>query len=417
MDKILIVDDEPDIRGLIKDILEDEGYMAYTASSGTDAEKLLLTSQPDLMLLDIWMPGMDGITLLRRVSEKSNPAYPIIVMSGHGTVETAVEATRLGAFDYVEKPLSTSKLLDSVRRALDSRQVQSSDILLHEQNVDEEFFTGKSDAIQALRQLVATADNNNPILLYGEHGVGKELLARSICRGKPQLLPLHCLYTGEAAAGNVLRLLQQQLAREDLGTLYINDVADIGADGQKLLAEYIKQGEQRHHDSGARLIMATADNLEALPRQLQQHNTVRVPPLTERVKDIPELLEYYANLHSSKYDLPYRHFSVASQNMLRTYDWPGNLRELRELSHALLTSGKSGDIEPEEIEQQLQSPDQLQHGFSAPLRVAKQQFERRYILHHLRQANYNISKVAARIGIERTYLYRKMRDLNIKVRE
>ena len=417
MNKILIVDDEPDIRNLIKDILEDEGYEAYTAASGAEAEKLLTSGTPDLMLLDIWMPGMDGVTLLRRVSQHRETLYPIIVMSGHGTVETAVEATRLGAFDYVEKPLSTEKLLHAVRAALEARTVKIGKMF-----AIEEFLIGKSEAISLLRKaMYEMSKNDNHVLLHGEHGVGKELFARNLYNKCNQSSIFSCVYSSDVATGNASHALEERLNQDHKATLLIYDVAKLGAAAQKLLVKYIKGTAKPGNDTeGARLMVATSGKPESLnPELLQclQHGVIGIPALRDRIEDIPDLLEYYANLHSSKNNVPYRHFSVASQNLLRHYDWPGNLHELRELCYALLSSGSSSNIEPEEIQSKLQQhshADETQDELSVPLRQARQQFERRYILHHLRHENYNVSRVAARIGVERTYLYRKMRDLGIR---
>lgn len=419
MNKILIVDDEPDIRNLIRDILEDEGYEAYTAASGAEAEKLLASGAPDLMLLDIWMPGMDGVTLLRRVSQQHGTLYPIIVMSGHGTVETAVEATRLGAFDYVEKPLSTEKLLHAVRAALEARSGKIGKIF-----AIEEYLVGKSEAIRSLRNAMnEMSSNDKHVLLHGERGVGKELFARNLHHKCSQSSMFSCVYSSDVASGNMSHALEERLSQDHKASLFIYDVAELGAAAQKLLVKYIKGAASPGNGAGhARLMVATNGKPGSLNQELLQclqHSVVEIPALRDRIEDIPDLLEYYANLHSSKNNVPYRHFSVASQNLLRHYGWPGNLHELRELCYAMLSSGSSSSIEPDEIQSKLQ-----QHGdaagakdeFSVPLRQARQQFERRYIAHHLRQENYNVSRVAAKIGVERTYLYRKMRDLGMEAK-
>ena len=425
MDKVLIVDDEPDIRNLIKDILEDEGYAAYTAASCAEAEQLLSTTPPDLMLLDIWMPDMDGITLLRRIAGDKITPYPIIVMSGHGTVETAVEATRLGAFDYVEKPLSTDKLLHSVRTALESRAPHNN--MLRNKPI-EELCIGKSAAVELLRQHMATlSGNNNHILLHGERGAGKELFAQNLhnnCHRKP--LQFIAIQSDKLYTKDMQRSFEQNL-NKDNAILFISNIEEFDTVTQKLLIRHIKKGAAAAHNqvSTARLVLATANAPSQIHPELYdclRQQVIEIPSLHNRPEDIPVLLEYYATFHSTQNNVPYRHFSVASQNLLRHYSWPGNLRELRELSFTLLSSGQGGNIEPDEINQKL--PAQIDtitkdrdDEYLQPLREARQQFERKYIMHHLRLTHYSISQVASRIGVDRTYLYKKMRDLGIKVRE
>ena len=435
---VLIVDDEPDIRSLIKEILDDEGYVTTTAASAGEAEKLINARAPNLLLLDIWMPGMDGVSLLRKLTQKDQPAYPIVMMSGHGTIETAVEATRLGADNFIEKPLSTAKLLLAVRNALRSRDTQPSNLISSEADQ----MAGHSELMREARAgLEQAADQDIPLLVIGEAGTDKEAHARYVHavsrRAQAPFVALSVSKAADLSAEHLVGksdkpgLLQKALG----GTLFIQDIAMLDGEIQTLLHRILRDKRYTPLDDATgqplatRLIAATRYDLESMVAAHRFHHElflmlkalrVRLPPLRERPEDIPELIEAHTNLLCSRENFPYRHCTVAAQNLLRGYGWPGNLRELQGLVQRLLLSGDGDEIELDEAHEYLSTGFRSALGadlMGMPLREAREQFEKMYLTYYLQKMNHNISKVAAAVGIERTHLYRKIRRLGIRVRD
>lgn len=428
---ILVVDDEPDIRALIKEILEDEGYRTEVVSGAGDAREYIIKARPALVLLDIWMPGVDGITLLQEWanSEVGLPC-PIVVMSGHGTVETAVEATRLGAYDYIEKPLSTAKLLLTVHHALETASLQHENVRLKHHKV-EIFPAGRSRQMRELRdQLQRVACHDTPVLLTGEPGTYKELVAHHLHtlskrRDQPFVTAMSTSAEGPLSATTLNALA----ARADGGTLFLKDLADLDTGTQAVLYSLLDPAGKTDHPRDCRLVAATRASLQERVRQGRFRDDlyfrlnvvpIRVPPLRERPEDVPELLELYVNLAVEQDGLAYRHFSVAAQNLLRGYRWPGNLRELRNLVQRLLTLGGGERIETAEIERCLEQGTDSSYVqeslYNLPLREARERFERAYLEHQLDRLGNNVSRIAAVIGVERTHLYRKMKSLGIKAK-
>jgi len=439
---ILVVDDEPDICASVKDILEDEGYAVAVAENGETARHLVRQKVPDMVLLDIWMPDIDGISLLKEFSSDMAMTAPVIMMSGHGNVETAVEATRLGAKDFIEKPLSLAKLLHTVEHALTMKK----DIVPSNPQHAPMLAVppvGKTMQVQLLReQLEKLAQHVDTVLLRGEPGSGKTFCGKYIhARSTQQRGPFidvntrqfhdgqgDVLLFGKEAGGEVsFGLLEQAQG----GTLFLDDVAELDEDMQKSLVAVLSTGnwvrmngsESLHLN--ARIITATRYDLEQEIRagrfredlyHLLNVVPVHVPALREHVEDVTELLVYYVNLLVDKEALPYRNFTVAAQNRLRHYEWPGNIRELEGLVRRLLVLGLETDIELDEVEAALDAGaisfggiDSL--NFDLPLRQAREQFEKAYLEHHLRQAGGSVGKVAKLVGMERTNLYRKLRAL------
>ena len=430
---VLIVDDEPDIRLLIKEILEDEGYPAAVAGGAEDARAQLARVRPALVLLDIWMPGVDGITLLREWAESADGLpCSVVVMSGHGTVETAVEATRLGAYDYIEKPLSTDKLLLTVRHALETASLQHENVRLKHRWV-EDFPAGRSRQMRELRdQLQQVACHDTPVLLVGEPGTCKELAAHHLHtlsrrRDQPFVTAMSTGVDGPLST----RALDTLAARASGGTLFLKDPAKLDDEAQAALHELLEPADD---DTGTRqprdcrLVAATCVALQERVRQGRfrddlyfQLNVVpiRVAPLRERPEDIPDLLEFYVNLAVEQDSLAYRHFSVSAQNLLRGYRWPGNLRELRNLVQRLLILGGAQQIEAPEVERCLEQgvePCAQDSLYDLPLREARERFEKAYLEHQLDRLGNNVSRIATVIGVERTHLYRKMKSLGIKAK-
>lgn len=443
---ILVVDDEPDIRTLVQEILEDEGYEVHIAEDADGARDARRARRPDLILLDIWMPDTDGITLLKEWSEGDTLDTPVIMMSGHGTVETAVEATRLGAYDFIEKPLSIAKLLLTVRRALEAVTLRAENVGLRRQAQPVTEPMGRGSAMQMLReQIRRVAQHDTPVLISGASGSGKEVCARYLHaqsdRGEGPFVRVAVagimssdstveLFGGEE--GNAVHF--GSLERANGGTVFLQDIADMDVQLQARLLgaiqhrSFVRVGGVAPVQFDARIIAATTHDLSrrveegSFREDLYYHLSVvplEVPALREHREDIPELLDYYVNLFVGQESLPYRRFTVACQNYLRNYPWPGNVRELKNLVQRMLILGTGPEIELEEVETALgESPrttpdDAAGASFELPLKEARERFERSYLEHQLRLTGGNMSRLAERVGMERTHLYRKLRALGI----
>jgi two-component system, NtrC family, nitrogen regulation response regulator NtrX len=445
---ILVVDDEADIRGLLKEILSEEGYEVDVAANAVQARASRARQSPDLVLLDIWMPDVDGITLLREWSASSADTCPVVMMSGHGTVETAVEATRLGAFDFVEKPLSLAKLLRTVERALDAgkRRRQSGKLFAPTLMVP----VGKSKQMQQLRnELQQIAANPTPVLFIGEPGTGREAFARYLHERSPRashpFITLIAsslrevdaesrLFGREADGQRQIGLLEE--AGE--GSIFLHEVEDLPVAAQRLLVgvlesgSYTRVGGNEQLPLHARVLSAAQPGVEnragteaGLRRDLLAHLNmliVRIPPLRDYAEDVPELLRHYVDSVVDSEGLQFRRFSVAAQNRLRNYPWPDNVRELKHLVHRLLIQGGSEEIRLEDIERELAvqapagEPLVKQDLLALPLREAREQFERAYLQQQLLLCNGKVGQLAKRVGMERTHLYRKLRSLGVDFR-
>ena len=444
--RILVVDDEPDIRELIQEILADEGYEVNLAEDAASARERRRQNAPDLILLDIWMPDTDGISLLREWHEAGALDCPVVMISGHGSIETAVEATRLGAWDFIEKPIALAKLLVTVQNALEAQRLQSENRNLQAQRPEASpGVIGRSVKARELqRQIERLANYDAHALLVGEPGTGKESLAglihaRSARAGEPLVhlnvlsmdQPRRALLGGEQQPG-----LLMQAAR---GTLYIDNLATLDPEAQRLLLSAM-ESDQIPTASGpqpfsARVLAACEQPPEALIRSgalveglyLRLNGAMlEIPPLRERLEDVPDLVRYYEEYFPDHDKLPYRRFSTGAQNRLRNHSWPGNVRELRNLVQRLLLLGGEGEVSREEVENALRhSGDRdtarLQGAspaiFDQPLREAREQFEREYLAFHLQQAGGSVGQLAEIVGMERTHLYRKLRGLGIDPRE
>ena len=444
---VLVVDDEADIRGLIDEILSEEGYEVTVAGDAGEARAARGDSKFDLVLLDIWMPDTDGISLLREWSEPGDLDCPVVMMSGHGTVDTAVEATRLGAFDFVEKPLSLAKLLHTVERAIGASKKPAGPV----RSILPSLLSpiGRSPLIKGLREKVQHfAKNDSPVIFTGEPGTGRSAFARYIhsmsARADAPLVTLlsasltdsnaeeHLL--GSEDGGNVH---SGYFERAKNGTLIIEDLTDLCDQAQKLIMSVLEQGDfvrSGGHDSmklQARVIATVDSDIDiaiesgVLRRELVSclnTLTVRVPPLREYAEDVPELLNYYVDKLVDAENLPFRRFSVAAQNRLRNYPWPENVRELKNLVRRLLMSNAEEEISLEEVEAEISSaadakePLVKQDLLSLPLREAREQFERAYLQQQLALCDGKVGKLAHRVGMERTHLYRKLRSLGVDFR-
>jgi len=441
---VLVVDDEADIRALIQEILSDEGYGVTVAADAEQARAARADKNFNLILLDIWMPDTDGITLLREWSDSGDLACPVVIMSGHGTVDTAVEATRLGAFDFVEKPLSLAKLLRTVEAALESadKQSTSSRTLLPSLLAP----VGRSKQMQALREKIQQyAQHDAPMLLTGEPGTGRGAFARYLHalsnRTEGPLISVTGASLTESNAEEQLlgsevdgEIHAGAFERAAGGTLVIDELTDLNETAQKILQAVIEDRSYRRAGGSenlrldARIVATSGVDYDAridggdLRRDLVAHISVlalRVPPLREYSEDVPELLSHYVDKLVDSEGLTFRRFSVAAQNRLRNYPWPDNVRELKNLVRRLLLLEDDGDITLEEVEADISAgapvdePLVKQDLLSLPLREAREQFERAYLQQQLVLCDGKVGQLAKRVGMERTHLYRKLRSLGV----
>lgn len=446
--RVLVVDDEADIRALISEILSDEGYQVTVAANAAEARSARDEGEFELVLLDIWMPDTDGITLLREWSEQGNATCPVVIMSGHGTVDTAVEATRLGALDFVEKPLSIAKLLRTVERALETHKRRAGSAA--RQMLPSLLApVGKSRLMQNLRETVQQyAGHESPVLLIGEPGTGRGAFARYLhALGNRAELPVETVPSATLTDSNAeeqlfgresgAEVVPGLFERAANGTLIIDEVCDLNETAQKLILglldqrRFTRKGGHEPVEFHARVLATIREDYEAaiaagnLRRELLSClNTlsVRVPPLREYAEDVPELLTYYVDKLVDAEGLPFRRFTVAAQNRLRNYPWPDNVRELKNLVRRLLITGSGEEITLEEIEREISAgarddePLVKQDLLSLPLREAREQFERAYLQQQLVLCDGKVGKLAKRVGMERTHLYRKLRSLGVDFR-
>jgi DNA-binding NtrC family response regulator len=446
---ILVVDDEADIRNLIQEILSEEGYDVATAASAAQAREAVGNRSPELVLLDIWMPDTDGISLLREWQQGNRVTCPVVILSGHGTVETAVEATRLGAADFVEKPLSLNKLLRTVEKALQG--TRPGPRTATGRGLMPPIFAalGRSRRIRELRQRAEQlAPHDSPALITGESGTGRGSLARFIHDASPRRDQAFITVPGASlVAANAASLILGAdtshgaepgcVERAAGGTLFISNVEDASPEAQALLAavmetrSFARLGQAAPVAATARFmasvrpaVMAEPAASGVRPGLIDRLGVLRieVPPVREYAEDISELLRYSVEDLAERERLPFRRFSFAAQNRLRNYPWPGNLRELSGLVQRLLASDGAEEVSLAEVEKELtpargaQEPLVKQDLLALPLREAREQFERAYLTEQLALCGGKVGQLAKRVGMERTHLYRKLRSLGVEFR-
>ncbi|OQW42543.1 MAG: transcriptional regulator [Proteobacteria bacterium SG_bin4] len=412
---ILIVDDEIGIRELLSEILRDEGYRVALAENAEQARVWRNQTRPDLVLLDIWMPDTDGITLLKEWASNGLLTMPVIMMSGHGTIDTAVEATRIGAFGYLEKPIPLQKLLSTVSKALRGGQSKHQSALSLAS-------LGKGQLIADLRKrLEQVASLKTPVLLMGEPGVGAEICARFLHRpNTPWVEPENLTSLAESP----LDLLE--LARG--GLLFLKDVGEISKLAQKGLLLLLSKLEKYN----VRLICATSQPLAELTAQGAYHPklyealsslSIGIPALRAHREDIPELASQILSRFVESGEAPSAlQFSTAALNCLRNYDWPGNLTQLTGVVHSLALTCSGDEISAEAVQQAMVFPESSstlvapEIPLDLSLREARDLFEKTYFERLIDQENGNMTRVAERAGLERTHLYRKIKLLGIKLR-
>ena len=406
---ILIVDDEIGIRELLSEILRDEGYRVAVAENAGEARSWRKQARPDLVLLDIWMPDTDGITLLKEWASSGLLTMPVVMMSGHGTIDTAVEATRMGAAGYLEKPVPLQKLLSTVGRALRGGQIRTR-IPLPLASL------GKSPLIVDLKKrLEQVAHLRTPVLLTSEPGCGVDLCARFLHRpNTPWVEP----DTASALSNAPFDLLEQAKG----GMLFLKEIGDLNKLAQKGLL--LLMGKLDKYS--IRLICVTSTPLPELAAQglfdpklyeMLSSLCINVPSLREHREDIPELAAQILSRYVESGEVPLRQFSTAALNSMRNHDWPGNLAQLTGTVHSLALTCPGEEISADDVNRILASSSSVQAvsgiPHNMPLREARDLFEKAYFEFHLAREGGSMTRVAEKTGLERTHLYRKLRQLGV----
>ena len=445
---ILIVDDEKRICSSLTGIFEDEGYKVGAVHDGQAALTEIEAHLPDLMILDLWMPGMDGLQVLEIVKRRY-PDLPVIVISGHGNIETAVKAAKLGAYDFLEKPLSLEKTLIMVERALDQRRLLRENLDLRKRVERKYEMIGKSEVMQDIRERIATAaPTNGRVLIYGENGTGKELIARALhrhslradkpfvevnCAAIPQELIESELFGHEKGSftGAIAKKPGKfELAHE--GTLFLDEIGDMSLATQAKVLRVLQEqkfervGGSEILEADFRIFAASNKNLdeeiekERFREDLYYRLNVipfYVPPLRERKEDIPPLVNHFLQQFSLENGRRIKTIAQDATELLMQYHWPGNIRELKNVIERLVIMVVADTIRAEHIPNSILGGGRkrpVNNGFSfddswKPLKNARSAFEKQYILQCLKAHNGNITKTAQTLGIERTYLHKKIR--------
>ncbi len=409
MAQILVVDDEVGIRELLSEILADEGHQVSLAESAGDARRYRERQRPDLVLLDIWMPDTDGITLLKEWAASGQLTMPVVMMSGHGTIETAVEATRIGALDFLEKPIALQRLLATVKRALRNPEVAAAPELGL-------VALGRAPALaEAKKRLSQLAQTSSPLLLRGERGMRPELFARLL------VAPGAAFLAGAELLGEPPSEL---LARASGGVLFIPDLTRLGRAEQRQL-DFLLGRTDKHK---ARVVSFSPVDLRALSEKLEfdadlaarlAELTLKLPTLREMAEDVPDLASLMLAQLVEARACPPRRFAIAALNALRHHGWPGNLAELESVVKDLALGALDEEVRLEDVERVLaarSSPAAAPEvTLDRPYREAREAFERVYFEHLLAREHGSMSRVAERSGLERTHLYRKLKALGLPV--
>jgi two-component system nitrogen regulation response regulator NtrX len=444
---ILIVDDEKGVQISVQGILEDAGFDSQCVSSGEEALELLLKEEFPVVLLDIWLPGIDGLQALAKIRQIA-PETIVIMISGHGSIETAVRATKLGAYDFIEKPLSLEKTLLVVKNALHQYQLEAENRLLREQIEQKYVMIGDSVPMQALRQQIAfAAPSNGRVLIYGENGTGKELVAHLLhlhsqrCDGS--FVEMNCAAIPEELVESELfghvrgsftgasENKEGKFAQADCGTLFLDEVGDMSSKTQAKVLRVLE--EQRFTPVGGdvplkvdvRVIASTNKNLE---KEIELGNfredlyyrlnvlPFQIPPLRERKEDIALLTTYFLNDFAQKYGRKPPALTRKAMEILESYSWPGNVRELRNIMERIVIMTHQSRIDiydlPEPIVNRTLSV-QPEQATESSLQVARERFEKDFILQKLMEHKGNVSRAAQALRIERSNLYRKIKQLGI----
>ena len=446
--KLLVVDDEENLRTSLQAILRDEGYQADVVCSGEACLEKLKKKKYDAIFLDIWLPGKDGIEILKEIRSR-RPRQYVIIISGHGTIETAVQATKLGAFDFIEKPLSLEKVMLVLRHAFKQKNLEDENRTLKNFIRRETMMIGSSVPMKALRQQIEyAAPTEGRILIYGENGTGKELVATLLHLNSPRknqpFVEVNCAaipddlieselfgsvkgaYTGATES----RKGKFELA--DRGTLFLDEVGDMSLKTQAKVLRVLE--EQRFHPVGSnqaievdvRVIAATNKNLE---QEIEKENfrldlffrlnviPFEVPPLRERKEDIPELVDHFMQGFCRRYGKPKKRVPSQAMEKLESHHWPGNVRELKNTVERLAIMVPGKVVTLSDLPSSMMKPSRgAKQGKSLNWQEAREKFERQFLVDQLVENRGNISRTAAAIGMERTHLHRKLKTYDIKVK-
>ncbi|MFQ5900606.1 MAG: sigma-54-dependent transcriptional regulator [Thermodesulfobacteriota bacterium] len=449
--KILIVDDEKSIRESLAGILKDEGFEVSLARDGEDAVRMVKEVTPDVVMLDIWMPGIDGIEVLKHIKDRY-PIIAVIMISGHGTIDTAVKATKLGAYDFIEKPLYLEKVILTVQHALEERKLKEENRLLRRDIEKRYELIGESDPIHNLRgQIKRIAPTNSWVLITGENGTGKELVARNIhllskrkenpfvevnCAAIPEDLIESELFgheKGSFTGATGMRKGKFDLAHK--GTIFLDEIGDMSLKTQakvlRVLQEqnFVRVGGTENICVDVRVIAATNKDLK---QEMENGNfredlyyrlnviPFHVPALRERKEDIPLFVKYFLKELVRNMGRYSKDITPDALTLLKAYQWPGNVRELKNLVESLII------MSPEDLITDRDLPDYIMENSkrdydmdilsSNSLREARQEFEKEFILRKLEENKGSMSKTADCLGIERTSLYRKIKSYGIDIR-
>jgi two-component system, NtrC family, nitrogen regulation response regulator NtrX len=440
---VFIVDDEEGIRESLSGIFEDEGYTVLTAGTAEEAFEMLKEQTPDLMFLDVWLPGIDGIQALTKIRER-NPELPIVMISGHGNIELAVNATRIGAYDFLEKPLSLERVLLVANRALERRTLERENKALKQDLTEKWRLIGNSSKMKQLsEQIDMAAKSNGRVLILGESGAGKELVAHILhenstrasksfiemnCAAIPQELIESELFGHEK--GSFTGAFERKKGKFELadeGTLFLDEVGDMSLSTQaKVLRvietqEFQRVGGSKNIKVDVRIISATNKDLAEEVKNgtfredlFYRLNVIPMPlpPLRERKEDIPELVDYFLGYFAAEYGQKPKKITPDGLKMLEVYDWPGNIRELRNVIERLVIMTPSYTVTPRNII--LGETARSDYFTFNTLKEARESFEKDFIIRKLEENNWNISKTAEILDIERSNLHRKIKAYDIK---
>ena len=445
--RLLVVDDETNVRASLEGILKDEGYSVETVATGEEGLRAVQRKVFDVVFLDIWLPGRDGLAILEEIKTKGNSPY-VIMISGHGSIETAVQATKLGAFDFVEKPLSLEKILLVLEHALKEKRLEEENRSLRDIIHRENAMIGGSVPMQALRQQIQyAAPTEGRVLIYGENGTGKELVARLLhlqsarkenpfvevnCAAIPEdLIESELFGSTKGAYTGATESRKGKFELADQGTLFLDEVGDMSLKTQAKVLRVLE--EQRFHPVGSneevwvdvRVIAATNKNLELKIEEgvfredlFFRLNVIpfEVPPLRERKEDISDLIDHFAEHYCRKYGKPSKLMSPEAMEKLKVYRWPGNVRELKNTIQRLVIMTQKSEITALDLPVSILKSTSISPGEEGrgSWQKAREDFEKEFIMRSLAENGGNITRTASAIGMERTYLHRKLKAYNIK---
>ena len=444
---ILIVDDEPSILQSLGGLLSDEGFEIATALNGYEALKIIDRESPDLVLLDIWMPGIDGIETLKEI-KKGNPYIQVIIITGHGNIETAVKATKLGAFDLIEKPLSIDKVIVSINNALDFRRLEEENRYLRKKTIEKNSISGKSAPTEFLRKQIETAAPTETwILITGENGTGKELVARTIHQLSPRanqpLIAVNCAAIPEELIESELfghekgafsGATTKKIGRFEMannGTIFLDEIGDMSLKTQSKILRVLQE-QKFHRVGGSRTLSVNVRVIAASNKGLEEeiekgsfredlyHRLnvipIKVPALRQRFEDIPLLVDIFLAESAKQNQTSIKNLNPKALELLCSYPWPGNVRELKNLLERLTIMVKKDIIEDTDLPDPyhpggVKQPELLEPQFLLmdDFKGAKKAFEKEFIQKKLLLNNNNITKTAKTIGVGRSYLHKKIK--------